>query len=68
MPGGASASNGDGDADGDVDGNDFLVWQQNLGSGTPVSVDAAAVPEPAAAAMLLAALLSAISIRRVATH
>jgi autotransporter-associated beta strand protein len=44
------------DADGDSDGNDFLIWQRNLGLGTPPSVAAAAaVPEPAACVLLLMA-------------
>jgi hypothetical protein len=30
---------GDYDADGDVDGNDFLVWQRNLGSTTNLAAD-----------------------------
>ncbi|HEX6963623.1 MAG TPA: autotransporter-associated beta strand repeat-containing protein [Lacipirellula sp.] len=43
----------DADADGDSDGADFLVWQRNLGAGTPpIQVSAAAVPEPASAALL----------------
>jgi hypothetical protein len=44
------------DADGDSDGNDFLIWQRNLGVGTPPSAAAAsAVPEPAACLMVLMA-------------
>jgi autotransporter-associated beta strand protein len=59
MPNGANASNGDGDADGDVDGSDFLVWQRNLGmtqSTAASAANAAAVPEPSAAMMLLLAM------------
>jgi autotransporter-associated beta strand protein len=59
MPDGATAANGDGDADGDVDGNDFLVWQQNLGmtqSTAASAANAAAVPEPSAAVLMLLAM------------
>jgi hypothetical protein len=46
---GATHVQGDADADMDVDGADFLVWQQELGLSGP---GLAAVPEPAAGAML----------------
>ena len=41
--------NGDSDADddGDSDGADFLVWQQNFGTGAALTANATAVPEPA---------------------
>ena len=42
---------GDADLDSDVDGNDFLLWQRNLGATTAV-VNAEPVPEPASAALL----------------
>jgi hypothetical protein len=43
---------GDGDGDGDADGNDFLIWQRLLNAPS-----ALAVPEPAARALALIALL-----------
>jgi len=63
-------ANSDADADGDSDGNDFLLWQRQLGStagpsategfiGVDFTVQqssiAAAVPEPATATLLLCA-------------
>ncbi len=60
MESGASFDQGDADGDGDVDGGDFLVWQQMLGTATSLSEfsDAAlasgsAVPEPTAGMLLL---------------
>ena len=50
---------GDADGDNDSDGADFLLWQQQYGSAPAVAVvqpAAAAVPEPSAAALLLAAI------------
>ncbi|NOZ41299.1 MAG: hypothetical protein GXP24_13895 [Planctomycetes bacterium] len=40
--------NGDSDAngDGDSDGGDYLIWQRQFGSGVPVVVAGATVPEP----------------------
>ena len=51
--------NGDSDADGDgdSDGNDFLVWQRNVGQ-TAATPAAASVPEPGS--LLLAALSAAV--------
>jgi hypothetical protein len=48
---------GDADNDGDVDGDDFLVWQDEFGSGD--GAGSTAVPEPASAllALLAAGLL-----------
>ncbi len=67
---------GDFDADGDVDGNDFLVWQQGVGS-TYDAGDLAdwkanygagpglsAVPEPSSLALSAAALVAAACSRR----
>jgi hypothetical protein len=47
----------DADADGDSDGADFLVWQRQLGSGSPTS-SAANVPEPAGLLMAAFALVA----------
>jgi len=52
----------DADGDGDTDGSDFLVWQQNLSAGL-ASPAAAAVPEPAAALLLMAAVWAVRSSR-----
>ncbi len=47
----------DADFDGDSDGNDFLIWQRNIGRTTPVAPTAGSVPEPSAAVLAgLAAL------------
>lgn len=46
---GANAGS-DADGDGDSDGNDFLIWQRNLGA-TGVSGNLAAVPEPSSLAL-----------------
>jgi autotransporter-associated beta strand protein len=48
----ATHSQGDANGDGVVDGADYLMWQGQLGS-LPTAV-AAAVPEPAAAALMVA--------------
>ncbi len=59
--------NGNSDANGDgiSDGRDFLIWQQNEGTMAPLSATSAAVPEPTAAALALAALCLAMSRRRI---
>jgi hypothetical protein len=59
----ATKSQGDADADGDVDGSDFLTWQRQLGQ-TPAVASAAAVPEPAAMALVLLAGAGLVSVRR----
>jgi hypothetical protein len=53
----------DADSDGDSDGNDFLIWQRNLGVGSPATAVAGVVPEPASLA-LAANLLLAIMVSR----
>ena len=53
-----SNSGSDADGDGDSDGNDFLIWQRQLGSGVPATAAVGTVPEPAAAiVMALGALI-----------
>lgn len=42
----ASSGNADADADGDSDGQDFLLWQQQHGSGVSPQSATQAVPEP----------------------
>jgi T5SS/PEP-CTERM-associated repeat protein len=51
------------DADGDMDsdGNDFLIWQRQVGSGVPASASVAAVPEPAAIGMALLGIAVVVS-------
>jgi hypothetical protein len=61
-----SAQNGLSDADdnGVTDGNDFLIWQRQLGNdATPAVASTGAVPEPASAA-LAAGSLAAIALVR----
>jgi hypothetical protein len=48
----------DADEDGDSDGQDFLLWQRQLGSGTPAIGATAAVPEPGAPGLLSALVLA----------
>jgi autotransporter-associated beta strand protein len=53
--GSVTHTQGDADGDADVDGADFLTWQRQLGSGAPVTVASAQVPEPATLIQILAA-------------
>jgi hypothetical protein len=53
---GALHAHGNADFDGDVDGHDFLVWQQQRGSGPLVAANSTFVPEPHGAALIAAAL------------
>jgi hypothetical protein len=46
---------GDANGDGQVDGADFNIWQQQLGT-MPIVAAGGAVPEPATAALVLAAI------------
>ncbi len=49
----------------DLDGDDFLVWQRNLGAGTPpATTAAAAVPEPSTALLALMGVAGAVRISR----
>jgi hypothetical protein len=50
---GPANDDSDADADGDSDGNDFLIWQRNVGQGAATPT-AASVPEPAS--MIMAAM------------
>jgi hypothetical protein len=45
----------DADGDGDSDGKDFLIWQRQLGQSSLPLAAAQAVPEPAAALLILGA-------------
>jgi hypothetical protein len=66
--GAATHSQGDADGDMDVDGADFLTWQRQLGGGaTGLAITGAAIPEPAAIAMLLSGA-SALLARKRAAH
>ena len=55
---------GNADGDTDVDGNDFLVWQRQLGTTPAVVATAAAIPEPASAAIALVATVGLAIARR----
>jgi T5SS/PEP-CTERM-associated repeat protein len=55
-----ASSNADGDSD--SDGNDFLIWQRQLGSGGPAVASVASVPEPTG--MLLLAMSAVPLLRR----
>ncbi len=57
-------NDGDADRDGDVDGDDFLAWQLGFGKGSGGGGNAANVPEPTTAAVLV--LLVAASLARAA--
>jgi hypothetical protein len=54
----------DADGDSDADGHDFLAWQRQLGSGPPVTVASAPVPEPATFALLCCGALTTLRRRR----
>ena len=54
LASGATHTQGNADFDGDVDGGDFLIWQQQRGSGPLAVLNAESVPEPRA--LLLAAV------------
>lgn len=54
----------DADDDGDSDGRDFLIWQQQAGSGVPAPMSVASVvPEPSTAGLMMFSL-SALLFRR----
>jgi hypothetical protein len=54
---------GDADNDGDSDGADFLVWQRNYAPGAATGA-AAAVPEPAAAALAALGAAALLAVRK----
>jgi hypothetical protein len=64
--GGAPYLNGDGDGDGDADGNDWLIWQRQVGQTSlpPEGGGAAGVPEPNALALTLVAFAVGAARRR----
>jgi hypothetical protein len=55
-------TNGNADGDTDSDGNDFLIWQRQLGSHAATGA-AGAVPEPAAFGLALLGLVATASVR-----
>lgn len=57
-----SGDGSDADGDGDSDGNDFLVWQQNVGTFAPAVSANAPVPEPSA--WMLAVVGLSLLVRR----
>jgi hypothetical protein len=62
RPNWGAFSGGDADGDRDSDGNDFLMWQQQVGS-VPALTAATAVPEPAGLAILLTGLSAVGTLR-----
>jgi hypothetical protein len=52
------------DGDGDSDGNDFLTWKRNLGATVFALPSTTLIPEPAAGALLAAALSALVAARR----
>lgn len=63
---GATGGRGAGDATGDnlVTGDDFLVWQRQLGSGAAATPANASIPEPATASLLTAGGLALLAKKR----
>jgi hypothetical protein len=55
---------GDADGDDDVDGADFLTWQRQLGTGAIAEINAAQIPEPAGAFLLISATAAVLSMQR----
>jgi hypothetical protein len=54
----ATHMQGDADGDLDVDGNDFLIWQRDLGRPDALTPAVAVIPEPGAATLLIMAMLA----------
>ncbi|MEQ8838750.1 MAG: hypothetical protein RID07_18240, partial [Lacipirellulaceae bacterium] len=57
----------DANADGTVDGDDFLIWQQNLGMSNSLAA-ASAVPEPRAFLLLIFSCSIAFLARERCAH
>jgi hypothetical protein len=66
MRSGATFAQGDADDDADIDGNDFLVWQRQVGAATSLAEfdglgqEFGTVPEPGAAVLVLCALMPSV--------
>jgi hypothetical protein len=58
-------ANSNADGDSDSDGNDFLIWQRNLGKQQPVAIPA---PEPGASLLIVSALLATMGSARRASR
>jgi fibronectin-binding autotransporter adhesin len=54
VAGSQSHNSGDADGDGRINGNDFLVWQRQLGQSSPTTPTVNPVPEPSAGYLLAA--------------
>ena len=54
---------GDADGDDDTDGDDFLAWQAQFGSGVASTVSSATLPEPVSWLLLLTGLSAAVRLR-----
>jgi uncharacterized protein YjbI with pentapeptide repeats len=61
----AAHMQGDADGDSDVDGFDFLTWQRQFGT-VPGSTSASAIPEPAAAVLIVLGMLAVCGLGRYA--
>jgi hypothetical protein len=58
------SADSDADGDGDSDGNDFLLWQQQVGSGVPATSAVASIPEPTGALLLSCGAAAALGMMR----
>ena len=59
--GNTAAPLADADNDGDTDGNDFLLWQRNVGNSIPVVAAGGAVPEPSTLVLVALSAAAALS-------
>jgi T5SS/PEP-CTERM-associated repeat protein len=55
----ATRAQGDADGDADVDGNDFLIWQRNVGAAGAETLQSA-VPEPTSGALLIGGICAIV--------